>query len=322
MPDTAAWGSVTKYVMPRNPMIPEMSLHEIVSSEPLMRNANGQVVGDPVPVYRGNSPKLSITSMYSPGTMYLFKLGWLYVTQGPSSPSEWMFGAAKEAALMTAPGIGELAGPFSELVTEITRKLMEEVHTSRAEGHKGALKGKTNDVASELQRRGALFLPGVNLVEIEYFLDPPKLFSKKEWHRCVMTYEKRDGKRTSYTVGWRGPIGKLNVGATMNDMMAARRDGEFGQLMTLVVSEHVDLDAIAKSKLEEYRKRFGDALGEHWAEFEADLNATCEAELARVGLTRQRAASIALERLEPLIPSYETVPVLSEAVRELRGLAS
>lgn len=81
---------------------------------------------------------------------------------------------------------------------------------------------------------------GVDHVELEYHLDPPKLFSRKEWHRSVMTHESRDGTRTCYTVGWRGVNGK----------------------------------------------------------------------------------GIALERLAPLIPYYETVSVMNAAVNELRGLAT
>ena len=319
MASNAPRGCIERYVMPRNPALPDVSLREVVYSPPLFRNAKGQVTGDAVPLYRGDAPK--VAAMVSPGTLYEFRLGWLYVVQGPNSPAEWMFSAAKEAAMFAAPGVGELAGPFSEIVTEVTRKVIEEIPTNRSEREQ-SLKGASGDVAAELEKRGAVCAAGVDLVEIAYYVDAPGFLSSKEVHRCVMTYERRDGQRTIYTLAWRGANGQRNVNAIMTDMITARRDGEFDQLVYRVASEYLDVYAIARAKVEEYQTRFGDQAEAHRAELVADLDAAYKAELDRAGYSEQRAAATALERLAPLIPHYEKVPLLNEAVGALRKIAA
>ena len=178
-------------------------------------------------------------------------------------------------------------------------------------------------MASELERRGALYLPGVDLVELEHHLDPPTLLQRKIRHRWVLTFERRDGTRTSYTLAWRLPKdAKTDVTGMTAGMLAARRDGEFDQLAHLAMAEHVDFKAIFQSKLNEYRQRYGNELGLHWAELQADVGSACASELERIGFTEQKGAAIALERLAPLIPAYEQVPVLPDAVDALRATAT
>lgn len=104
--------------------------------------------------------------------------------------------------------------------------------------------------------------------------------------------------------------------------LAARRDGEFGQLAYLVMAEHVDFKAIFQAKLEEYKLRYGSELGLHWAPLQSDVGTACAAELKRIGFTEQQGAATALERLAPLIRYYEQVPIVKDGVEAWRAMAT
>ncbi|MEO7039763.1 MAG: hypothetical protein ABI446_09985 [Gemmatimonadaceae bacterium] len=77
-----------------------------------------------------------------------------------------------------------------------------------------------------------------------------------------------------------------------------------------------------RAKVEQHTKRYGDELGAHWRELQADPAATYTAELKGKGISEQGDAEIALERLAPLVPAYERIPVMSESLGVLRGVAA
>lgn len=301
--------SVEKYVVPRNPAVPDASLLDVIGSEPIVKDNAGKVVGEHMPVFRGREIKMTLSNMLSPGYLYAFQVGWIYVPDRKRTDAEWLFEGAKEAAMMVVPGIADATGGFSRITEEIARGLIEKVPTSRRERADESAKKSLDEVAADLEKRDTLCCAGADLVEIEHVLYPGGFLTKDD-HRCVMTYERRSGERSTYALRFRGPSSNDAAPGFLKIMLKARSAADFGWVISTVQGEQVDANAIWQTQLDEYKQRYGDDLPAHASELRDAFNSAINAELERKGLTNQRVAEIALGRLGPMIPYYDAVPVL------------
>lgn len=68
-----------KYSIPRNKLIPDARLMEILTSDPHWKTADGKTDGAPQPLYRTTDPMLPKSAMLKSGKLFPFKLGAIYV---------------------------------------------------------------------------------------------------------------------------------------------------------------------------------------------------------------------------------------------------
>jgi hypothetical protein len=170
-------------------------------------------------------------------------------------------------------------------------------------------------IAADLVKRGAVYLPHVQLVEIEYQMIPPKFLRKAE-HRFFFTYERLDGERTTYGL-WMYSSNPQDafILATIN----ARMRCEFGYLIPAIKGELANAEQVFASLVEKYQSRYGEKWREHGTELITEYQNLCDEELERKGFTGQLLHAAVLERIAPLVPSYRQVPRFKEMVQFLES---
>ncbi len=313
---------VEKYAVPRNNGIEETSLAEVLASDPLAKDKDGTIEGSRMPLFDGGGAPNPKSALLRPGLMFSFKLGWLYVFDERQTEAQWLFQAAKMAALFVLPTVAESTGEMSHLVEEIGNKLLLGETGESGSGQKSEGAGVSwNAYLKMLNERGVVFLPGVNLVGAEHQVDPPKLFSR-ERHRLIMTYERPDGEQKIYSMSFDSPHARQIVTGMIAMLFEARWWGEFSYLTDKVKLEQIDdIEAIGDAVAKEYRARYGDKVADHISDIYADYQKACDAELERKGFTSSKAGQVMLERLAPMVPYYEQVPALKQGLSALRGMA-
>ncbi|MEO7041432.1 MAG: hypothetical protein ABI035_04150, partial [Gemmatimonadaceae bacterium] len=183
----AAARTEKKYSIPRNAIIPEQSALDVLISGSLMKSRDGSVEGYAMPLFRAGSEAGVQFSMQKRGVMYYFKYGHVYVYDQAKTDAARLFEGAATAASFVLPGVSDLAGGLSTLVEKggdlllekVTEKINEGPHQSQA---------TYGDQLAMLERRGVVVLPGANLVDVEYQIEPAGFLSQ-EAHRQIFTYE-------------------------------------------------------------------------------------------------------------------------------------
>jgi hypothetical protein len=176
-----------KYSTPRNSVIPDQSLLDILASGSLLRSRDGKVEGAAMPLFHARGEAGSQFSMQKPGVLYYFKYGHIYVYDEARTAAAHLFEGATVAAGFMLPGLGELAGGMSEFVGKGGEMLLEMASDKIKEG-KPHSQVTYRDQAAMLESRGVVVLLGVNLVDVEYQIEPAGFLSK-ERHRQIFTYE-------------------------------------------------------------------------------------------------------------------------------------
>lgn len=354
-----------KYIIPRNKQVAAPSVDNILKSGALLKDKDGNQVGQGIFMYRGSDHSLPKKDLVPLGKMFLFHLGMVYVPNKVFSFLDHarepfaavmpiMSGGLSEIFDMLPAPIGPMVeelideGLSSEMRPEARPKNMVEVLFSRdkpkmnvvdyalssemqlatqalnierhfltPEKYGAALPTNTSDLVN----KGVLCMPSVQIVEIEH-QQTPSGFLRKEEHRVLMTYERRNGERASYIlVSW-DALGPKLFEAFSSVVLASRRRLEFAQMVTAVKAEAVDAEPLWASHLETYRSRYGEEWAKHLNELIVEVNKLVNQELERKGVTAQRISTKILGRLGPLLPYYRQVPALNDWVRILEETAA
>jgi hypothetical protein len=311
-----------KYSIPRNSLIPEQSVLDVLMSEPLLKTRDGKVEGFAMPLFRAGSDAGAQFSMQKRGVLYYFKYGHIYVYDEGKTAAAQMFEGATLAAGLVLPGLGEMAGGMSEVVKKGGEILLDTISEKINDG-KHYPQATFGDQVAMLESRGMVLLPGVNLVDIEYQVEPAG-FMSREVHRHILTYENTAHQRYKYQLG--APM-KGNKSASAETVITialnARKWAELSCLLRIVMNEFATgFDATQTEMQSAFEHQHGAGTAYRSAEFVKQLNERYETEIQRNGYNTQVGARRSLELLEPMRDIYDSTPVLQGMMQELRALAA
>jgi hypothetical protein len=298
-----------KYTIPRNRQIPDLTFAEVLGSGALAKDKARSPEGDAVFAYRGNNPRLPKSDFISFGKVFPFKFGLIFIPDPPPRFGDYL--AETISATTTL-----LIGVLPKMALDALAQTPGGGHQSGISTAKGLAAKPGTDVIAKLEKQGALCLPGVEIVEVEHQLDPGGFLRKKS-HHTVLTYERVDGQRATYSFATFSPTAERQVAATIECVLKSRAAGEFDYLAGAVRAEQLDAEPIWASHLEQYRSRYGDDWAKHIDELSADVKKVADAELERKGFTTERGMAEILKRIGPLIPYYRQVPQLRDLVTGL-----
>ncbi|MCU1267112.1 MAG: hypothetical protein JWM21_3430 [Acidobacteria bacterium] len=302
-----------KYVIPRNRQIPDPSFADVLRSGALARDKTGNPEGDNVFAYRGSNPKLPKSDFISLGKIFPFTFGLIFIPDQAQGFGDYL---AETISATTTLLVGTL--PKMAIDSQI-QPLSAGDHSALFAAHELATR-PLNETIAKLVKLGALYLPGVEAVELEHQVDPGG-FLRKGSHHSVLTYERIDGTRTTYSFATFSATAERLVNATIECVLQSRAMGEFDYLAGAVKSEQVDADQTWAAHVETYKKRYGDEWIKHIEELSGDVKKVLDAELEQKGFTTERAMAAILERIGPLVPSYRQAPKLSDWVKGLEEAA-
>lgn len=181
----AAARTEQKYSIPRNPLIPEQTALDILASGSLFKSPSGATEGYPIPLFRADSEAGAKFSMQQRGVLYYFKYGHIYVTDAAKTSMKQLMDGVSLSALFVLPGVADMAGGMPAFVEKGGDFLIEAV-TEKAT-RKPAAKITFGEQIAIFERQGMVVLAGVNLVEVEYQIEPAG-FMSKERHIHILTY--------------------------------------------------------------------------------------------------------------------------------------
>jgi hypothetical protein len=301
-----------KYVIPRNKLIPDPSFEDILNSGASFKNKEGKPIGDQAFLYRGSDHSLPKSAMLPEGQLFWFNLGQIFL---PNKAKTYFDLAAESLKIGTTMVLG---GAFESLVGELPIYLAALVHTGIEHTlfpEKEHAAPSANPVVADLVSQGALYLPAVQIVEVEHQVIPRVL--RKPEQRVFFTYERLDGERTTYGLRFFSSLAPTEFEAMISFALRARRRGEFSHLSSIIKTEQFDGDAVLASCIEKYQSRYGEQWQQHVVELIAEVNHACDEEIERKGFTKQHLYAAVLERIAPLLPYYRQVPELRDEVRLL-----
>lgn len=311
-----------KYSIPRNPVIPEPSVLDILLSGTLLKSPDGKAAGTAMPLFRASGEAGSTFAMQKRGAIYYFKHGQLYVYDEAKTAAAQLFEGVALSAGFILPGLGEMAGALSTFVEKGGEMLLEKVGEKINEPkHHGQM--TYGDQAKALESRGAVMLPGVSLVDIEYQVEPAGFLSK-EVHRLIYTYEDGQHQLTRYQTGATMKGNKSEPANTaIKIALNARMWGELGYLLPKIKDEFAQgFDAIESEMRIAFEQKHGDGTADRSLDFVKEVGDRYQAEVERNGFTVAASAQRALELLEPMRDVYDRTPVLCDMMRDVRALAA
>ena len=307
-----------KYIIPRNKLIPDPSFEDILKAGPKFSDKEGNPIGDPSTLYRGNDMSFPKSAKLIEGMLFWYNEGAIYIPKFASYADvhfDLMRQALQAGAIMVlGAGVESIIGELPIYLGALLHMGIE--HKLFPEKEHAASRLKM--IAADLVKKGAVYLPYVQLVEIEYQMIPPKFLRKAE-HRFLFTYERLDGERTTYGF-WSYSSNPQDafILATIN----ARMQCEFGYLIPAIKGELANAEQVFASLVEKYQSRYGEKWREHGTELITEYQTLCDEELERKGFTAQRLHAVVLERIAPLLPSYRQVPRVKQMVHFLEESAA
>ncbi len=296
-----------KYTIPRNMQIPDPTFADVLHSGALAKDEAGHAVGQGVFAYRGANPRLPKSDLISMGKLYPFTFGSIFIPDKAQGFDQYL--AETLNATMTL-----LVGVLPK------RAIDAMVQTPGGAQHKELASKAGNDTITKLENMGAFHLPGVEIVELEDVVDPGR-FLRKGSHHSVLTYERLDGHRTTYSFATFSATAERLVQATIERVLKSRAMGELDYLIAAVKSEQIDAEPTWTAHIETYKGRYGPDWVKHIAELSADVKKVLDDALERKGFTKERAMAVILERLGPLASQYRQVPQLRDLVKGLEEAA-
>jgi hypothetical protein len=317
----AAVRTEQKYSIPRNPIIRELTALDILASGSLFKSRDGAAEGYALPLFRADGDAGATFSMQNRGVLYYFKYGHIYVTDAAKTTAQRLMEGVSLTSAFVLPGVAEMAGGLSAIVEKGGDMLIEAV-TEKAT-HKPAAKVTYGEQIAILERQGMIALPGVDLVEAEYQVEPAG-FMSKERHIQIFTYVDASNRMYRYQFGAPMKGSKASESKTMLEIpLTARKWAELQAVISMVTKEFAPgFDAVRAEMCDAFEQKHGAGSAYRSEEFVKDLNARYEAETKRNGFNTQVCAQRSLELLEPMREIYDRTPVLQGMMQELRTLAA
>jgi hypothetical protein len=316
----AAARTEQKYSIPRNPIIPEQTALDVLMSGSLFKTAKGEADGYAFPLFRADGETATKFSMQPQGVLYYFKIGHIYVTNAARTIVAQLMDGVALTAVFVLPGVGEMAGGLSTfvekggefLIETLTEKVTSKPHAERTFGEQVAM----------LERQGMVALPGVNLVDVEYQIEPAGFLSK-ERHIQIFTYVDAANRLYRYQFGAPMKGKKELVETALAIPLTARKWGELQTVIQMVMKEFAPgFDAIQTEMCNAFEQQHGAGTAYRSEVFVNELSARYTAETTRNGFNNQVCAERALELLEPMREIYDRTPVLKEMMQWIRAQAA
>jgi hypothetical protein len=304
-----------KYIIPRNKLIPDPTFEGILQAGPKFTDKAGNPVGDPSTWYRGNDMSFPKSAKLIEGMQFLYNEGIVYMPKF-ASYADVYFDLSRQA--LKAGTTIVLGGAVESIVGELPIYLGALLHTGiehKLFPEKEHAASHLKMVAADLVKKGAVYLPYVQLVEIEYQMIPAKFLRKAE-HRFLFTHEGLNGERTTYGFWMYSSNPQDKVVLAFID---ARLKSELGYLIPMIQGEQINSEQVWASHLEKYQSRYGEKWREHGAELVTEFKNACDEELERKGCKGQRLHATMLERIAPLVPYYRQIPRFREMVQFLES---
>lgn len=306
-----------KYIIPRNKLIPDPSFEDILQAGPRFTDKVGNPVGDPLTLYRGNDMSFPKSAKLIEGMQFLYNEGMVYIPKF-ASYAEVYSDLSKQALKAGATIV--LGSAVESIIGELPIYLGALLHTGiehKLFPEKEHAASHLKMIAADLVKKGAVYLPYVQLVEIEYQMIPPKFLRKAE-HRFLFTYERLNGERTTYGF-WMYSSNPLAQDKVVLGWIDARLKSELGYLIPAIKGELANSEQVVASLVEKYQSRYGEKWREHGAEFITEYQNLYDEELKRKGFTEQLLHATILERIAPLVPYYRQIPRFKELVQFLES---
>lgn len=309
-----------KYVIPRNRLVPDPSFEDIIQAGARFKDNNGNPIGDPSTLYQGNDINFPRSAQLVEGMLFHYNQGMIYIPKW-ASYSDMYLNFSKHAVKSGITTV--LAGGLESIIGELPVYLGAAVHTG-IEQTLFPEKEHTNShlkmLADELVKKGAIYLPGVQLVEMEYQIVPPTFFRKAD-HRFLFTYEKLNGERSTYGLHFQSSHPPDIFEQFISGIIDTRWQSEILYLTGIIQAEQIDQNSVMNSTIKKYQSLYGEQWREHIPELLAEFKEVCDAELERKGFMGQRLHAAILERIAPIVPYYRQVPRSSEMIKMLEDSA-
>ncbi len=317
----AAARTEQKYSIPRNPLVPEQTALDILASGSLFKTPNGDIDGYAVPLFRADGGAGATFSMQQRGMLFYFKYGHIYVTDAAKTMMKQLMDGVSLTAAFVLPGVAEMAGGLSAFVEKGGDMLLEAVTEKVTRKPSGKI--TYGEQIAILERQGMVALPGVNLVEAEYQVEPAG-FMSKERHILIFTYVDAANRLYRYQFGAPLKGDKVESAKTLLTIpLTARKWGELEAVISIVKNEFAPgFDATKAEMTNAFEQQHGAGSAYRSEEFAKELNARYAAEIAQNGFTNQLCAQRSLELLEPMREIYDRTPVLQGMMQDMRTLAA
>jgi len=290
----AATGLATHYVIPRNKIVPSLTLRQVIQSGAYAKGKDGLALMEPVNLHLGDGPTGS--GRVGWGQILPCKLGLVFVQD--AHKRELMEVAEAFASVGIAQGIEIAFSGINMIMSAILHSQIEErlfSHENRAEQW---LKG--------FEKHGARSIPYIDIVEITHS-GQPKTFWKGDSQRLIVTCETQAGVQTTYRFpGFHKMWPEF--------FLKLRSEYEFEYLGQQAKSAQVDLDAVWNPIIEKYKAKFGDQFISHLSEMQAETVEPGNKQLEENGYTSQKWAADVLDLLGPLVATYRQIPHFSKYV--------
>lgn len=293
-----------KYIIPRNKLIADPSFENILRAGPESVDKDGNPLGNPFVLYRGNDMNFPSAAKLIDGKLIHYNGGMVYLPKF-ASYSDMYLNFSKESLKHGVTQI--LAGGLESIIGELPIYLSAGVHTGIEQTlfpEKEEADLRLKKTAAELTDKGAICLPWVQLVEIEYQIFPASFFRKAN-HRFLYTYEQLNGERKTY--GFHSFTSNSQDHIVLS-AISARMLYEFGSLTESIKFEQVNGQQLWITLVDKYRALYQEKLGAHAAELLAEYQELFEQELKQKGFTDQSLHAEMLKRLAPLLPYYRQIP--------------
>lgn len=310
-----------KYVIPRNTQVPDPTFQDIIDSGAVIKNQAGHATGDRVYLYRGSDPRLPKPPPLPAvplASLFQFTDGMIYLPDEAESYFKTVVEIFRAGVAFTA---GELAGGLAEAAIGQLPFVLEKLIGDTVEDAVYPEKEAQRLHVEELVKRGAKYLAGVQLVEVEDQIIS-RGFLRKDEYRLHLTYEQLNGERVSYTFQYFPPKAPKVINAFVCCAIITRRDAELGYLVRAIKAEQFNAEPLFNSYIEKYQSRYGKEWPKHVKELITDVNKEANEELERQGFTSYHINAKVLERLGPLIPYYREVPYLNKWLGLMEEMAA
>ncbi len=294
---------------------------DVLGSGAILKTAKGAAEGSAIPLFRADAEASAKFSMQPRGALYYFKFGHVYITDAAKTMAQQVMDGVSLTAAFVLPGVAEAAGPLSGIVEKGGDMLLEVV--TEKVTRKPSAKVTFGEQIATLERQGMAVLPGVDLVDVEYQIEPAG-FMSKESHVLIFTYVNAAGRLYRYQFGAALKGDKSQSAKTLLEIpLAERKWGELSAILALVKKEFAPgFEAIQAEMVDAFEQQHGADTAYRSEEFVKQLNERYSSETERNGFTGQICAKRSLELLEPMREVYDRTPVLQGMMQELRALAA
>jgi hypothetical protein len=304
MPDAATG----EYAVLRNPAVPSPALGDVITSEPMVTDAQGRPSGDRVRVYDGGS---AASARVGRGPLLPFERGWVFLAASEDPAWRDVLREIGEIGSKRAAGAAlrlamDVAVSASGLVGKAFRAVAVESFVGEMTVH-DPVRAQIDDLVRRTAASRTLVLPCVDIVRVQ---------AERHWawtrlgriDRNVLTLETDTGATRTVCV----------AGAPLAAACMQRRfDQEFTHLAGTAWRELLDLQALWRSLVGRYGDPSSVAVGRVWDDWKNAIRA----QMASRQVTPVQVASLAIQRMQPWLDQYRTIPPVLDRLRAAEALA-